>query len=120
MDPNNTSTISGPSSGRQQNAIQMAFRWRADDGPTSNAGLVFQGILINTTKKPYVFVFFQGRGVPDPLPPSESAHAIVECTCIVSCGDGSVKFFFSSAIVILLYRASLSRLSSFLIVIYKK
>ena len=26
-------TISGPSSARQQNAILMAFRWRGDDGP---------------------------------------------------------------------------------------
>ena len=33
-------TISGPSSARQRNAIKMAFRWRADDGPTLNAGLV--------------------------------------------------------------------------------
>ena len=31
-------TISGPSTARQRNAIQMAFRWRADDGPTLNAG----------------------------------------------------------------------------------
>ena len=37
-DPN--TTINGPSSARQRNAISMAFRWRADDGPTSNAGLV--------------------------------------------------------------------------------
>ena len=29
-----------PSSARQQNAIEMAFRWRADDGPTLNASLV--------------------------------------------------------------------------------
>ena len=29
-------TMSGPSSTRQRNA----FRWHADDGPTSNAGLV--------------------------------------------------------------------------------
>ena len=36
-DPN--TTISGPTSARQRNAI-MAFRWRADDGPTLNAGLV--------------------------------------------------------------------------------
>ena len=28
------------SSARQRNAIEMAFRWRADDGPTLNAGLV--------------------------------------------------------------------------------
>ena len=32
--------INGPSSARQRNAIKMAFRWRADDGPTLNAGLV--------------------------------------------------------------------------------
>ena len=30
-------TISGPSTTRQRNAIQMAFRWRADAGPTLNA-----------------------------------------------------------------------------------
>ena len=33
-------TTFGPSSARQLNAISMAFRWRADDGPTLNAGLV--------------------------------------------------------------------------------
>ena len=33
-------TINGPSSARQRNAIKMAFRWRADDGTTLNAGLV--------------------------------------------------------------------------------
>ena len=33
-------TKSGPSSARQRNAIQMVFRWRADDGPTLNSGLV--------------------------------------------------------------------------------
>ena len=32
--------INGPSSARQRNVIEMAFRWRADDGPTLNAGLV--------------------------------------------------------------------------------
>ena len=37
-DPNNN--ISGPLSARQGNAIQMAFRWRANDGPTLNADLV--------------------------------------------------------------------------------
>ena len=36
-DPKNTK--SGPSSARQRNAIEMAFHWRADDGPTLNAGL---------------------------------------------------------------------------------
>ena len=37
-DPN--TTISGPSSACQRNAIEMAFRWRTDDGPTLNAGFV--------------------------------------------------------------------------------
>ena len=37
-DPNTTK--SGPSSARQRSATLMAFRWRADDGPTLNAGLV--------------------------------------------------------------------------------
>ena len=37
-DPN--TTISGPSLAQQRNAIKMAFHWRADDGPTLNAGLV--------------------------------------------------------------------------------
>ena len=32
--------INGPPSARQRNAIHMASRWRADDGPTLNAGLV--------------------------------------------------------------------------------
>ena len=37
-DPN--TTISGPLSARKRNAIEMAFRWRADDGSTLNAGMV--------------------------------------------------------------------------------
>ena len=36
-----SSKQSGPPSACQRNAIQMAFRWRADDGPTLNAGLVY-------------------------------------------------------------------------------
>ena len=32
-------TISGPLMARQRNTIQMAFRWRADGGPTLNACL---------------------------------------------------------------------------------
>ena len=38
MDPN--TTISGPSTARQRIAIYLAYRWRADNGPTLNAGLV--------------------------------------------------------------------------------
>ena len=66
-DPNNT--ISGPSSARQRNAISMAFRWRADDDPTFNAGLValsFLGFRTSIAKKPFIFVIFQGGG-RDPL-----------------------------------------------------
>ena len=37
-DPN--TTISGPSTACQRNAILMAFRWLADDDLTLNAGLV--------------------------------------------------------------------------------
>ena len=33
-------TISGPSSARQRNAIEMAFSWRAEDGLAMNAGSV--------------------------------------------------------------------------------
>ena len=37
-DPN--TTISGSSTARLRNAIYMVFRWRPDNSPTSNAGLV--------------------------------------------------------------------------------
>ena len=37
-DPN--TALIGPSSTRQRNVIEMAFRLRADDGPTLKAGLV--------------------------------------------------------------------------------
>ena len=36
-DPN--ATISEPSYARQRNAIEMAFRWRANDGPTGLVAL---------------------------------------------------------------------------------
>ena len=58
----------------------MAFRWRADDGPLLNAGLVavvFQGIRTSIAKEPYIFVIFQGGG-PDPLSPHLDPHMI--CT----------------------------------------
>ena len=72
-------TISGPSTAHQRNAIKMAFRWRADDGPKLNAGLVaaiFQGIRTCIIRKPFV-IFQGGGGGPNPLsppPPSGSAH----------------------------------------------
>ena len=37
---NTNITISRPSSARHWNAILMAFRWRADNGPPLNAGLL--------------------------------------------------------------------------------
>ena len=37
---NPNATISGPTSARQRNAFEMAFRCRTNDGPTFNAGLV--------------------------------------------------------------------------------
>ena len=54
----------------------MAFRWRADDGPTLNAGWLhvpfFQGIRTNIAmiaKKSFSFVIYQGK-VWTPGPPS--------------------------------------------------
>ena len=38
MDPNATKI--GPSSARQHNANEMAFRWCANNGPSLNDGLV--------------------------------------------------------------------------------
>ena len=46
----------------------MAFRWRADDGPTLNAGLVGLWWTI-IAKKPYILVIFQGGGSEPPVPP---------------------------------------------------
>ena len=38
----------------------MAFRWQANDGPTLNAGLVFEGIRTSIAKKPLYFCNFSG------------------------------------------------------------
>ena len=59
-------TISGPSSARQQNAIYMAFRWRADVGPLGSF-VALLWIRTSISKKHY-------SGGPDPQPPSGSAH----------------------------------------------
>ena len=62
-------TKSGSSSARHQNAIYMAFRWRADGGPLGS----FVALLVIQTsisKKHYSV----GGGGPDPLLPSGSAH----------------------------------------------
>ena len=62
------STKRGSSSARQQNAISMAFRWRADDGRFGSF-VIFQWIWDSIAKKPYIFVIFSGGGGPDPLSP---------------------------------------------------
>ena len=57
-------TLSGPSSARQRNA-NKAFRWHADEYPTSNSGFaaaIFQGIRTCIARKPYIFLIFQGGG----------------------------------------------------------
>ena len=78
-----------PSSARQRNAIEMAFCWRADGGPTLNASLVFQGIQTSIAKKPYIFVIFQGGGVRTPCPP----HWICPCNVWM---DQHTRFWYLS------------------------
>ena len=68
----------------------MAFRWRADDGPTLNAGLVaviFAGDPDLHCLKTLYFCDFSGEGGgPDPLPPpSGSAHAYHTLTIFSFC-----------------------------------
>ena len=62
-------TISGPSTARQRNAIQMAFRWRANGDPLVSF-VVLQGIRTNIAKKPYIFMIGSGP----PVSPSGSAR----------------------------------------------
>ena len=64
----------------------MAFRWRADDDPTLNAGLVvfenFRGSGPVLLRNSLCFCDFSGGGGgPDPLPPppSGSAHGTGLC-----------------------------------------
>ena len=67
-------TLGGPSSARQRNA----FRLRADNGPTLNAGLVacdFSGDLDQYCLETLFFVIFKGGGGGRiPCSPSGSAH----------------------------------------------
>ena len=60
-DPN--TTINGPSSARQRNAIEMAFRCR-----WLCSFVIFQGIRTSIAKIHYIFVIFQ-RGSGPPVPP---------------------------------------------------
>ena len=64
---------------KQYRVIYMAFRWRADDGPTLNTGLVAYWLSRGSgpvlLRRPIYLCFFKGG--PDPLsPPSGSTHAI--------------------------------------------
>ena len=76
-------TISGPSSARQRNAVSLQ---RDDDGSTMNAGLValcfFQGILTSIAKKPYIFGFFGGGGWSRPPAPSSGSVHDTSGKCI--------------------------------------
>ena len=66
----------GPSSAHQRNAIDVAFCWRADDSPRSNAGLLallsFRGSGRALLRNP-ILIDISGGG-PDPQPPSGSVH----------------------------------------------
>ena len=67
---------SGPSSACQRNAIEMAFLWCADNGPTIECWLggrvIFRGSRSILLRNPIFLRFF--RGGPDPLSsPSGSA-----------------------------------------------
>ena len=61
------STKSGPPPARHRNAIEMAFHYRADDGPTLNAGLVALWVVRESgpvlLRNPiFLWFFFQGGG----------------------------------------------------------
>ena len=55
----------------KQAIFLMALLWRADDGPTLNAGLVALWFLRGSgpvlLRNPYIFVSFQGGGVGPPV-----------------------------------------------------
>ena len=64
--------INGPSWARQRNTIEMAFRWRADDGLTLNAGLVallFFRDPDQNCKETLYFFCFSGGSRPPVSPP---------------------------------------------------
>ena len=74
-------TKRGPSSARQRNAIEMAFRWRADNGPPLNARLValcFIGVPDQYCQGTLYFcdlLGWRGSGLlAPPPPPPGSAH----------------------------------------------
>ena len=73
--------INGPPSDRQRNAIEMAFRWRADDGQTLNADLVaswfFRGSGPVLLRNPTILWLFRGKRPPaSPLDPYMQAYIV--------------------------------------------
>ena len=64
------SPIIGPPAKRHFNAIEIGFRWRADDGPTLNAGLVASGFSGGPDQYCYETIYlcdFSGGGGTDRL-----------------------------------------------------
>ena len=80
---------SGPSSAHRRNAIYMAFRWRADDCPTLNAGLIalwFSGDLDRYCYETLCFCDFS-RGSGPPVPPLDPPMILLYvrlCMCLLS------------------------------------
>ena len=68
--------INGPSLAHKRNTIEMAFRWRADDGQTLNAGLVALWFFRGPAETLYFCDFSGvGGGGLDPLsPPPLNPH----------------------------------------------
>ena len=63
----------------------MAFHWRADDGPTLNAGLkalwFYRGSAPIIAKNPYIFVIFEEGGadfLSPPLDPHMGQEKLLE------------------------------------------
>ena len=83
-DPN--SRLNGPSSAHQRNAIEMVLHWRADDGPSLNAGLValwfFRGPGQVLLRNPIFLWFFRGVRIPcTPPPPPLDILWIIQHDC---------------------------------------
>ena len=76
-----------PPSARQRNAIQMAFRWRADDGPFI---VVFGSFLPSSTKK-------QNKKKRQSWTPSDKTFWIRACLPL------SVFFYFKTNEILLVY-----------------
>ena len=70
--------------GHHRPASETPLKWRADDGPTLNAGLValwfLRGSVPVLLRNPIFLWFSGGGGGPDPLSPPGSAHDF-GCSC---------------------------------------